>query len=79
MTVPSGFKGSCDYYNKPGHKKVKCFKFLRESVGASSSSSGAARSTWCSFHNTNLHENAGFRLQQQQRANGWGGGNNDSG
>ena len=33
MTPCSGFKGSCDYCNKPGHKKSQCFKFLHESGG----------------------------------------------
>ena len=32
MTASSGFKGSRDYYRKPGHKQAQCFEFLRESA-----------------------------------------------
>ena len=31
MAASSGFKRSCGYCNKAGHKKAQCFKFLRES------------------------------------------------
>ena len=45
ITVSSGFKGSCDYCSKPGHKQAQCFKFLRESGGGPLPSSGAGRSS----------------------------------
>ena len=75
ITTCSGFKGSCVYYNKPGHKKAQYSKFLRESGGGSSPSSGSARITWCTLQNTKLHDNADFGTQQQQRSNGGGSGN----
>ena len=71
MTSSSEFKGSCDYYSKPGHKQAQCFKCLREFGGGPLASSGAGRSSWCSLHNTHLHDNADCRFQQQQqRGNG---------
>ncbi|CAM9942141.1 unnamed protein product, partial [Ascophyllum nodosum] len=33
MTAALGFKGSCDYCSKPGHKHTECLQFLRESGG----------------------------------------------
>ena len=83
MTASSGFKGSCDCCRKPGHKQAQCFKFLRESGGGPLPSSGAGRSSWCSLHNTHLHDNTNYRAQQQHRGNGNGSGynhgNNNSG
>ena len=63
MTTSSSFKGRCDERNTPGHKKARCFKFLREYGGVVLPSSGAARSGWCSLHNTHLHDNADCRAQ----------------
>ena len=70
-------KGSCDYLNKPSEPQFSCNIFLRESGKESFSSSGAARITWCSQPNTDLHNNADCRTQQQQRGNGRGGGINN--
>ena len=41
MTASSGFKGSCDYCTKPGHKQAQCFTFFCESGGGPLPSSGA--------------------------------------
>ena len=83
MTACSSFKGTCDYCNKPRHKKAQCFKFLRESGGRSLPSSGVGKSSSYSLHNTHLHDNGDCRAQQQQRGNGGGSGyargNNNSG
>ena len=76
MTVSSGFKGSCDCCSKPGHIQAQCFIFLRESGGGPLPSSGAERGSWCSLHNTHLHDNAECRAQQQQRGNSNGSGYN---
>ena len=46
MTAPSGFKGTCAICKTPGHRKAQRSKFLCESGGGSSTSSGAARITW---------------------------------
>ena len=83
MTASSSFRGSCDYCNKPGQKKAQSFKFLRESSEKQLPSSGAGRSSWCSLHNTHLHDNADCRAQKQQRGNGgvsgYNRGNNNNG
>ena len=42
-TASLGFKGSCDYCNKPVHKNAQCFNFLRESGRGSLPLRGAAR------------------------------------
>ena len=72
MPASSGFKGSCNYRSKPSHKHALCFKFLRESGGGPLPLGGAGRSSWCSLHNTHIHNNADCRAQQQQRGNGSG-------
>ena len=63
MTESSGLRGSCGYCNNPSYKNVKSFKFLRESGGESLSSSGVTRNIWCTFHNTNLPDNADCCVQ----------------
>ena len=75
MRMSLGFTGSLDYRNRLGYRKDQFFQILHEFGEGSLPSSGTERRSWCSLHNTDLHENTDCHAQHQQHGNVGGGGN----